>query len=160
MDLGIRDRKALITGGAGGLGLETARLLLQEGVRVVLTDLDRDALEAARAELDCAATAGDLSSTDGARALIAETGKDFDILVHATGITGAKGDPIATEDADWEEAWHIDFMSAVRLTRLLAPGMIERGWGRMIFVASRERGAALSRGSGLQHGEKRSGQLR
>ena len=100
MDLGISGRAAVITGGAGGMGMETARLLLGEGVRVLLTDLDGDEL-ATTADLlggtdDTLQTVvADLTSMDGARAIQDATDWDIDILVHTAGVTGAKGDPLA-----------------------------------------------------------------
>ena len=82
----------------------------------------------------------DLSSQAGAdkiRAVADEAGWDVDILVHAAGVTGAKGDPLddITED-DWDHAWQTDFMSAVRVSKAFVPGMRRRGWGRVVFVVS------------------------
>lgn len=136
MQLDLDGRKALVTGATGGIGEETARLLVEEGARVTMTDLDQQDLDAVAPGCGADGVAGDLSTTRGAEALLARTGHDFDILVHTAGVTGAKGDPLEMTDADWEHAWHTDFMSAVRLTRLLAPGMAERGWGRLVYVAS------------------------
>ncbi|MGR3591993.1 MAG: SDR family NAD(P)-dependent oxidoreductase [Limimaricola soesokkakensis] len=140
MDLGIRGKRALITGGAGGMGIEVAKLLIQEGAHPFLTDIDEDAL--ADADRQIGGTAGymaaDLTDTAQIAALkdkLAELG-GCDILVHAAGVTGAKGDPLEMTDDDWMEAWEIDFMSAVRLSRALVPGMVEKGWGRVVFVTS------------------------
>ena len=136
MDLNISGKTALITGATGGIGMETAKVLKDEGVKLVLTDLDADAVREAAGDLDARGVAADLSTTKGAEALIEEVGTDFDILIHAAGVTGAKGDPMKMTDADWDEAWNIDFMSAVRLVRHIGPAMVARGWGRMVFVTS------------------------
>lgn len=136
MELNIAGRHALITGATGGIGYETARILQAEGVELTLTDLDTDGVKDVCAEFACAGAAGDLSTTAGAEALLDAIGKDFDILVHAAGVTGAKGDPMTMKDEDWDHAWQIDFMSAVRLVRHIGPRMAERGWGRMVFVTS------------------------
>lgn len=136
MDLGIKNKKAFITGGAGGFGLETAQLLADEGVEVTLTDVDADALGTAAAKVGAAGHAADLSSTQGVDALIEAVGTEFDIWVHAAGVTGAKGDPLQMSEEDWQHALDIDFLSAVRLARHLCPSMIDRGWGRVVFVAS------------------------
>ncbi|WP_185803179.1 SDR family NAD(P)-dependent oxidoreductase [Pontivivens nitratireducens] len=136
MDLKIDGRRALITGATGGIGHETAKVLAAEGVDLTLTDLDADKLRDIAAPLGARAVAADLSSRAGADDFIAEVGTDFDIFVHAAGVTGAKGDPMTMSDDDWDEAWNIDFMSAVRLVRHVGPAMRSRGWGRMVFVTS------------------------
>lgn len=136
MDLGIKGKSALVTGGAGGIGMETAKLLLQEGVEVTLTDLDAGDLSAAADEIGVNAEVADLSNSDGVEALFEKVGTKFDILVHAAGVTGAKGDPLAMTDEDWDHALNVDCLSGVRLARHLCPAMIDRGWGRVVFVAS------------------------
>ena len=145
MDLLISDRAAVVTGGAGGMGLETARLLRQEGARVLLTDLDAGELQLSVDLLESDGLGGDglrsvvadLRSQSGADAVRHAVDWDLDILVHTCGITGAKGDPLTeiSED-DWREAWDTDLMSAVRMSKAIMPGMLERGWGRVVFVTS------------------------
>ncbi len=137
MDLGISGRRAVVTGGAGGIGLATARDLLAEGVEVVLTDTDAGSLARAVAELgrDVPTVVADLSTPDGART-VAEAAGDVDVLVHAAGVTGAKGDPLEPTEEDWAESFHVDLMSGVRMAKALVPGMAERGWGRVVFVTS------------------------
>ena len=142
MDLGIQGRMALITGGAGGLGSETARFLLAEGVTCVLTDLDEEALQRIASGLGegCHGIAADLTKPEDARRVAAfcrERAAMPDILVSAAGVTGAKGHPLTEiTDDDWMEAWQIDFMSAVRIMREVVPPMAERGWGRVVVVTS------------------------
>ncbi|MDX1420653.1 MAG: SDR family oxidoreductase [Rubricoccaceae bacterium] len=142
MDLGIDGRAAVITGATGGLGQATARALLDEGARILLTDLDADDLDATLRDLGgeserLRAVAADLSGPAGADAIQDATDWDIDILVHTAGVTGAKGDPLRdiTEE-DWEHAWQIDFMSAVRVSKAFIPPMLDRGWGRAVFVTS------------------------
>ncbi|SDE31293.1 SDR family NAD(P)-dependent oxidoreductase [Limimaricola pyoseonensis] len=140
MDLGIKGKRALITGGSGGMGVEVARLLIAEGALPFLSDVSEDDLKAAAEKLDGidGHMAADLTDT-GDIARLADTLKQkggCDILVHAAGVTGAKGDPLEMTDEDWNEAWEIDFMSAVRLSRALVPQMVEKGWGRVVFVTS------------------------
>jgi NAD(P)-dependent dehydrogenase (short-subunit alcohol dehydrogenase family) len=136
MNLGISGRRALITGAAGGIGRATARALIEEDVEVVLTDLKEEGVRDAAAELGAVGHAADLSSADGVAGLHEAVQGDIDILVHAAGVTGAKGDPMTMEDADWDHAWRTDFMSGVRLARAFGPAMLERRWGRMVFVTS------------------------
>ena len=142
MDLGIKGRSAVVTGGAGGIGLATARILLEEGAHVLLTDIDEAELKASVKVLGGAtdhlqALVADLSGQAGVDTLIDATAWNLDILVHTTGVTGAKGDPLADmTDEDWAKAWNIDFMSGVRVARALVPAMVKRGWGRAVFVTS------------------------
>ena len=145
MDLQIKGRSAVVTGAAGGMGLETARILRQEGARVLMTDLDADELRLSVRLLESDGLGGDglrsavadLSSQEGADKVADAVDWDLDILVHTAGITGAKGDPLedVTED-DWRQAWDTDMMSAVRMAKAVVPGMRERGWGRVVFVTS------------------------
>lgn len=143
MDLGIEGRVALITGGSGGMGVETAKQLLEEGCTVVLTDLDEaEVNEAASALGDkCFGVAADLTAQEDCARVAAfvqdKTGSGPDILVSAAGVTGAKGHPLTEiTDEDWMEVWQTNFMSAVRIMRETLPGMAERGWGRVVVVNS------------------------
>jgi len=136
MDLQIAGKRALITGGSGGMGIETAKILKEEGVDVFLTDVDADELEKTKTSLDVAGEAADLSTQQGVDDFIASVGTDFDIWVHAAGVTGAKGDPLTMSEDDWDHALNIDFMSSVRLARHFGPAMCDKGWGRIVFVTS------------------------
>lgn len=136
MDLGIKGRRALITGGSGGMGIETIKRFLEAGVIVTATDLKEEDLAPVRKEYGITCIAGDLSSAKGVDAFLKEAGTDFDIWVHAAGVTGAKGDPLKMTEDDWEDALNIDFLSGVRLARHLCPVMIKKGWGRVVFVTS------------------------
>lgn len=143
MDLGISGRTAVLSGAAGAMALETARILKGEGCRLVLTDIDEAELREAAGALgdgELATVVADLTSQDGADAVAAEVerqGWEADILVHAAGVTGAKGDPLDDiGEEDWTHAWNTDFMTAVRMSKALIPGMRRRGWGRVVFVTS------------------------
>jgi NAD(P)-dependent dehydrogenase (short-subunit alcohol dehydrogenase family) len=140
MNLGIEGRRALITGGAGGLGRAAAGYLQADGVEVVLTDLAQDDLDAAADALGgvpaYAADLTDEAAVGDLRARIERDHGGIDILVSNAGVTGAKGHPLEMEDTDWHEAWSTDFMSAVRVMRAFVPGMADRGWGRVVAVVS------------------------
>ncbi len=140
MDLGISSRTALITGAAGGMGAATAKFLLEEGVRVILTDVDGKQLAETAETLGGServqTIVADLTKEEGIEALV-NGAKNVDILVHTAGITGAKGDPLDDiSDADYEEAFEIDFLSGVRIARAFIPAMRKRGWGRAVFFTS------------------------
>lgn len=141
MDLGLKDRVALITGAAGGIGLATARLLAEEGVKLVLTDREQDALLQAAAGLagEPLLIAADMTRQAEVDDLIRQAEARFgqvDIVMHTAGVTGAKGDPLELSDADYQEAWDTDFFSAVRIARATVPAMRKRGWGRLVCITS------------------------
>ncbi|NBB12257.1 SDR family oxidoreductase [Pseudomonas sp. SLFW] len=141
MDLGIKGRVALITGASGGIGLATATLLSEEGVRLVLSDIDQDKLEKACAGLgtECVFVAADLTRQDEVEKVIKAGEAKFgqvDIVVHTAGVTGAKGDPLELSDDDYLEAWNTDFFSAVRVARATIPAMRSRKWGRFVCITS------------------------
>lgn len=140
MDLGIDGKLAVVTGAGGGLGAAAARELATEGVRLFLTDTGGSALEGTAAELPNVAgfLEADLTSEESAADLKAAVDRHgvADILVHMAGITGAKGDPLEMADADWRMAWETNFLSAVRMSRAFVPGMVGKGWGRVVFVTS------------------------
>jgi len=141
MDLQIRNRVAIITGANGGMGFATARLLAEEGVRLVLTDKDIDGMEAQAASLiaETLVVGADMTDDDAVRDLVRTALDRFgtiDIVVHTAGITGAKGSPIELTDDDYREAYETDFLSAVRIARHALPVMKRGGWGRFVCIAS------------------------
>lgn len=141
MDLGIKGRVALITGASGGIGLATARLLSEEGVNLVLSDIDQNKLEAAyaQASIDCIFVAADMTQQDQVEHAVKAGQSKYghiDIVVHTAGVTGAKGDPLELSDEDYLEAWSTDFFSAVRVARATIPAMRTRGWGRFVCITS------------------------
>ncbi|GGD97463.1 ketoacyl reductase [Aureimonas endophytica] len=141
MDLGIKDRVAIVTGADGGMGLATAKILAGEGVKLVLSDKATAGVEAEAARLSTetlcvAADVTDQGAVDAlARAALDRFGR-IDIVVHTSGITGAKGDPLDLSDEDYREAWDTDFFSAVRMARATFPAMRRGKWGRFVCIAS------------------------
>ncbi len=141
MNLNIDGRIALISGASGGLGLASAKCLAEEGVRLFLTDMNEEALRAAVDELHESVVGfykADLTDESDINTLADKVKAvgGADILVHLAGITGAKGDPLTMKDEDWIECWNINFMSAVRVCRAIVPGMVEKGWGRVVLTVS------------------------
>ncbi len=141
MDLRIKGRVALVTGADGGMGFAVAKLLAEEGVKLVLADKKLDEAQARRGELpeDTLILRADLTEDGEAERIVAEATSRFgklDIAVHTAGITGAKGDPLELTDADYEEAWRTDFLSAVHVARAAIPGMKKNGWGRFVAITS------------------------
>lgn len=143
MDLELTGRTALVTGGDSGIGWHTAKLLLAEGARVAVTDVDQAALDAAAADLpgEVVAIAADL--TDPAdverlhREVVAALGEP-DVLVHAAGVTGAQGLFHEIDEDGWRSTFEVDFFAAVRVVRAFVDGMRRRGWGRIVLLASED----------------------
>jgi NAD(P)-dependent dehydrogenase (short-subunit alcohol dehydrogenase family) len=146
MDLGISGRTALISGADSGIGWETARILLSEGVRVVLTDLDQKRLDAAAKSLGALeghvfAFAADVTKVDSLakmRDQVLDAVGDIDILVQSSGITGAQGLFHEIDDAGWTNTLEVDLMGPVRLVSAFLPSLRKGGWGRIVLMASED----------------------
>ena len=142
MDMGLRGRTALVTGADSGIGWETARLLLEEGARVVISDKDQAELDAAAGRLagDVVAIAADVTSAESLAALRdrihAEVG-EIDILVQSAGITGAQGLFHEIDEQGWRDTIEVDLMGPVLLTQAFLPDL-RRGWGRIVYLASED----------------------
>jgi 3-oxoacyl-[acyl-carrier protein] reductase len=140
MDLGLRDRACVITGGSRGIGLATARLLAAEDARLLLVGRTEQALAAAAAQCgDRAETlALDVTDPDAGDRVVAECERRFgriDALVNNAGTTKMVAlDRLS--DADWQEQWDLHVMAPMRLMRAAAPRMAATGWGRIVNVCS------------------------
>lgn len=141
MNLDLSGRKALVTGSTGGIGYAIARALCDLGAEVGINGRTAERVDAALAKLRGEASAGrafaavgDVSDAAGAAALV-EANPSVDILVNNTGIFEPK--PFFDiPDADWQRFFDVNVMSGVRLSRAYTPAMVERGWGRVIFISS------------------------
>ncbi|MCC4592287.1 SDR family oxidoreductase [Xanthomonas campestris pv. cannae] len=145
MDLGINQRIALISGADSGMGKETARQLLQAGVRVAITDRVDGTLDQALSELsglgEVIAVAGDVTRAQDVANIWAQVRAqlgDPDIYVNAAGVTRATGDFLDVSDAGWLETLDINLMGAVRMCREAIPAMRRNGWGRIVLFASED----------------------
>ncbi len=146
MDLGIKDKIALVTGGAGGIGSATAQLLLDEGATVVLSDLDQDAVDDAAGKLNAPdgklfAFAADVTDVDQVARLRKQTEAavgDIDILVQSSGITGAQGLFHEIDDQGWVNTITVDLLGPVRLTQTFLPALRKGGWGRIVYLCSED----------------------
>lgn len=144
MDYGLGGALALVTGADSGIGRETARMLLQEGAKVAISDKDADSLEKVRAELadhgEVVAIAADVTDLSSVKALFEQVRGELGdptILVHAAGVTGATGDFLEVDDAGWQSTLDINLMGAVRVTREAIPAM-RKGGGRIVLIASED----------------------
>jgi 3-oxoacyl-[acyl-carrier protein] reductase len=128
LDLGLRDRLCVVTGSTGGIGLATARLLVEEGARVVTTGRSE-----APGVGEALHVQADLARPGEPERLIAEAG-DVDVLVNNAGYAEQR-DFLEVTDAQWEEVWQLNVMSYVRAIRAVVPAMRERG-GVIVNVSS------------------------
>lgn len=139
MDLGLRDRVCVVTGSTGGIGLTSAKLLAEEGARVVVTGRDSGRVEAARASAGAAlGVVSDLAAPDGAELLIREARQalgPIDCLVNNVGLAyQASFEELS--DAQWDAMWQLNVMSFVRAIRAVLGDMRERGRGAIVNVSS------------------------
>jgi NAD(P)-dependent dehydrogenase (short-subunit alcohol dehydrogenase family) len=126
VDLGLSGKACIVTGATSGIGAETARLLRAEGANV---------LGVARGEADFQA---DVTDPDAAARIVGACESAFggvDVLVNNAGTMPVTPLDELTED-DWRYQWELNVMASLRLMQAVAPGMAERGWGRIVNVAS------------------------
>jgi 3-oxoacyl-[acyl-carrier protein] reductase len=143
MDLGIAGRVALVTGGSRGLGRQSALSLAREGATVAICARGEETLRRTVGELRAAGAqaegfVADVTKLEDCERLHREVVRAFgklDILVNNVGAS-RRTTVLTTSEEDWRLVIDADLMAAVRLSRLAIPGMQERGWGRIINVAS------------------------
>ena len=144
MDLGLKDRIALVAASSQGLGKAVAMGLAREGAKLVLCARTASTLEATAAEIragtgvEVLARAVDVTDADAVRAFVAETAARFgriDICVANAGGPPTKSFAETTL-ADWEAAARLNLMSTVCLAKETLPLMQQRRWGRFIAITS------------------------
>ena len=136
-------RVALVTGGARGIGAAICRALCEQGCAVAVADLRSQLAEQTAAELTAAghrALAVALDVTDGESVAAAveqacSSLGDIDVLVNNAGWDELRAF-VETDEAFWERIVEVNYLGALRVTRALVPGMTERAWGRIVFIAS------------------------
>jgi len=143
MDLGLKDKVALVTGGTQGIGRASALRLAAEGARVAIAARGAEGLERPAAELraaggDAYAVPADVSRAEDCTRLVAAVVDRFgriDILVNNAG-TSATGAFEAVDDATWQADFDLKLFAAVRLARLAIPHMKRAGGGRIINITN------------------------
>ena len=131
----LRGRRAVITGGAQGIGLAVARRFAASGASVVIWDNNGDAARAAADELGGVARQVELTDDADVAAASAEAGA-VDILVNNAGITGGNAKLWDIDPATWRQVMQVNLTAPYVICRALVPGMIARGYGRIVNVAS------------------------
>ncbi|HEY5427614.1 MAG TPA: 3-oxoacyl-ACP reductase family protein [Solirubrobacteraceae bacterium] len=143
MSTGTTERVALVTGGARGIGAAIARGLAQDGMPTVIADIRTHAAQAnAQRIIDAGGRAlaleVDVRSPESVAAGVAAARDEFgeiDVLVNVAGWDELKPF-VETDEEFWQEVLEVNFKGGLRFTRALLPGMIERGWGRIVNISS------------------------
>jgi 3-oxoacyl-[acyl-carrier protein] reductase len=144
MDLGLKDKVAVITGGSVGIGLAVAEGLAQEGVHLVLCARNDDRLQEAveqvkqKANVKVVGVPTDVANAQDVERLVARIAQEFggvDILINNAG-TGSAEKIMDAPDEKWQQYWDLHVMAAVRLSRGVIPLMRKRGGGVIINNAS------------------------
>jgi 3-oxoacyl-[acyl-carrier protein] reductase len=117
-------RTAVVTGGASGLGAAAAARLRADGLRVIRVDLDDSADEVVDV------------TDDAALAALADRTGPVDVLINAAGIVGPNMPLLATTTEAWRRVLEVNVLGTVATMRAFVPGMVERGWGRVVNFAS------------------------
>lgn len=117
-------RTAIVTGGGRGLGEATAARLRAAGVRVVTVDL--------AGEVDFRL---DITDVDAVASVAADIG-DVDIIINSAGVVGPNKPILETHAEEWRRVYEVNVIGAVTVMNTFVPGMVERGWGRVVNFAS------------------------
>ncbi|MET0353437.1 SDR family NAD(P)-dependent oxidoreductase [Plantibacter flavus] len=141
MDLQLRGKTAFISGSTGGIGAAIARTLAAEGTRVIVNGRSeqavRDAVAALRRmhpDVGHDGIVADFADPASVERLLGDLGA-VDILVNNVGQFGLAQFESVSDD-DWAHILEVNLMSGVRLSRHVLPGMLDRGWGRILFISS------------------------
>lgn len=144
MDLGLKDRVAIVTGSARGIGAETARLLAGEGMAIVVTDIDGAGADATANAITAAGgkaigMACDIRKESDVQAMV-EAGRaafgGIDVLVNNAGLVKDRS-LVKMDEADWNLVLDVTLKGAFHCCRAVLPSMYERRWGRIVNITSR-----------------------
>jgi len=140
VDLGLGDKACIVTGATRGIGLATARMLTDEGARVLLVARDADEGERVSAEIGggCAFLAADVTDADDCERIVDACQERFgavDVLVNNAGTSFVRSLE-ELSDADWQGQWELHVMGPMRLMRAAGPRMAAAGDGRIVNVCS------------------------
>jgi NAD(P)-dependent dehydrogenase (short-subunit alcohol dehydrogenase family) len=161
LDLRLKGKTALVTGSTAGIGLEIARSLAKEGAHVSVTGRNQLKLDGAVADIHRTATGdvrgilADSATAEGAESIEAALSQ-VDILVNNLGIYEIK---TYTEisDQDWLRLFETNVLGGIRLARYYLPRMIQRNWGRVIFISSES--SVMTPGDMIHYGMTKTAQL-
>jgi NAD(P)-dependent dehydrogenase (short-subunit alcohol dehydrogenase family) len=141
MRIDLRGRTAAVTGSSSGIGFAIAKGLASAGATVIVNGRSEESVAAATSRIAqevpdarVVAVPADVTTEEGA-ARLADAVETIDVLVNNLGIFGSVP-PFDIGDDDWRRYFEVNVLAAVRLMRMLIPAMTERGWGRVLNIAS------------------------
>ena len=141
MKIDLTGKTAIVSGSTAGIGLAIAKGLAESGAHVVVNGRTEERVKSALAGIKAAighakltGVAADLGTDEGAATLIKKV-PEADILVNNLGIFEPKKF-FDIPDEDWVRFFKVNVLSGVRLSRHYAPGMVKKGWGRVLFISS------------------------
>lgn len=129
---GLEGQVALVTGGARGIGAACGAALVARGARLAVLDLDISGVEGYAVQADITSSA----SLSEALARVEDDLGPVDVLVHAAGISGPWLGVLDLDDSTWDRVMEVNANGTFRVCRAVLPGMVERGYGRVVLVAS------------------------
>jgi 3-oxoacyl-[acyl-carrier protein] reductase len=138
VDLGLTGKACIVTGATRGIGLATARMLHEEGARVLLVARDGDELARVSAGLGGEYVAADVTDPGDDERIVAACSERFgavDVLVNNAGTSFVRSLEELTDD-DWQSQWELHVMAPMRLMRAAGPLMASAGGGRIVNVCS------------------------
>lgn len=139
----LQDKVAIVTGSARGLGKAMVLKMVAEGAKVVVTDINREACQTVKAEIEAAggtalAVKCDVTNREEVTALVEETVKVFgkvDILVNNAGIT-RDAQMVKMTDDNWDAVMNTNLKSMFICSQVASQPMIKQGYGRIINISS------------------------
>lgn len=141
MDLQLTNKKALVTGSTAGIGFAIASLLAQEGASVVVNGRSQGRVDEAvkriqqqKTDAKVTGAAADVGTKESVMLLIGKV-TTVDILVNSLGIYEPKPF-VEIADQDWLRFFEVNVLSGVRLSRFYLPQMLQKNWGRIVFLSS------------------------
>ena len=149
--MSLKGRTALVTGGGGGIGSRICRDLADLGAAVVVADLDEPAAAAVADGLPAGlAVGGDLADPAAIDRMLADVDDrvgPVDIVVNNAGITTVERF-VESDPGSWDRQWAVNLRAPMHIVHRLLGGMMERGWGRLIFIST-DSARAGSAGEGV-----------
>jgi NAD(P)-dependent dehydrogenase (short-subunit alcohol dehydrogenase family) len=156
MDLQLKNKTAIVTGGSAGIGLAIVQALTAEGVTVTVPGRSKEKLDKALTGIpNVKAIVADPATAKGVQSLIQQV-PNTDILINNLGVYEPKSFTDIT-DADWLSIFETNVLSGVRLSRHYFPGMLKRNDGRIIFISSES--GVMTPAEMIHYGVTKSSQL-
>lgn len=136
---GFTGQTIIVTGAGSGIGRATALRLHREGARVIGADVSAERLDALRAEASderMVTVAGDIADAGTIQRIMDAAGSTVEGLANVAGIMDAFLPPAEVDDETWDRVFRVNLTAPMRLARAVLPGMIARGGGAIVNVAS------------------------